>query len=134
MIKDNVALGLEMIMRILIADDSTIIRNSLRKLISAMNGRDEVIDAVNLSDTTNKIKEVKPDILILDLMMPGGSGFEAMNTVRELDYKITVIVLTNFATDLNRKRSEEEKVDYFLDKSNEFLKVLDICHKYRMRS
>jgi two-component system, NarL family, response regulator DevR len=120
-------------MKILIADDSLVIRTSLKKLIATVNGTELVAEATNVFDTIKKIKEVKPDLLILDIIMPGGSGFDVMQTVREQDYKITVIVLTNFADEFNRKRSVEEKADYFLDKSNEFMKVVDICNELKMK-
>lgn len=118
-------------MKLLIADDSLIIRNSLKKLIAAVVESDSVFEAVNVLDTIRKVKDVKPDVLILDLMMPGGSGFDVMKTVREQDYKIIVIALTNFATELNRKKAEEEAVDFFLDKSNEFSRVIEICNNLK---
>jgi DNA-binding NarL/FixJ family response regulator len=119
-------------MKILIADDSPVIRNSLRKLISTFNGSSTIFESGSVQDTIKKIAEVKPDILILDIMMPGGNGFDVMSCVRESENKITVIVLTNFATEPNRKKSIEEKVDYFLDKSTEFLKIVDICNGLKL--
>ena len=114
-------------LKVLISDDSNIIRKSLSKLVSQCGENIQVIEADTISDTIEKIKSLRPDILIQDIMMPGGTGFDVMKTVRKQDYKITVIVLTNFASELNRNRSIKEKADYFLDKSDEFAKVVDIC-------
>jgi DNA-binding response OmpR family regulator len=63
--------------------------------------------------------------------MPVGNGFDIMKTVREQNCKIIVIVLTNFATEINRKRSLEEKADYFLDNSKELKELVKICNKIK---
>lgn len=116
-------------MKILIADDSDVVRKSLVKLVLSVPGFDKPEEAENVANTKNKIIVFRPDVLILDVNMPNGSGFEVMKTVKEQDYKITVIILTNFATVYNKKKSIEAGIDYFLDKSTEFEKVVGILKK-----
>jgi DNA-binding response OmpR family regulator len=116
-------------MKVLIADDSSIIRKSLTKLLYTYVNHIDISEAIDVPDAIIKTKEIQPNILILDIMMPGGNGFDVMKTVREQDCKIIVIVLTNFATEINRKRSLEEKADYFLDKSEELKELIEICNE-----
>jgi len=120
-------------MNILIADDSMIIRESLSKLISRNNPEDMIAKAVNVGDAITKINETEPDLVVLDLAMPGGDGFDVMKEIRERHMETVVIMLTNFATESNRKKSREAKVDYFLDKTNEFEKVLEIIKQKRTK-
>ncbi|MHC1737072.1 MAG: response regulator transcription factor [Ignavibacteriaceae bacterium] len=113
-------------MKILIADDSMIIRESLSKLITRNNPEDIISKAVNVGDAIRKIKEIEPDLVILDLAMPGGDGFDVMKEIRKRGKETVVIMLTNYATENNRRKSLEAKVDFFLDKTNEFEKVIEI--------
>ncbi|MBU0558521.1 MAG: response regulator transcription factor [Bacteroidetes bacterium] len=116
-------------MKILIADDSDVVRKSLVKLILFVPGFDKPEEAKNVTNTKSKIIEFKPDVLILDINMPNGNGFDVIKTVKEQDYKITVIMLTNFTTENNKKKSIEAGINYFLDKSTEFEKVIGILKK-----
>jgi len=113
-------------MKILIADDSSIIRESLGKLISRNNPEAVITNAVNVRDAINKICEQNPDLIVLDLTMPGGDGFDVLREVQKRERKTTVILLTNYATDVNRKRGEQAKADFFIDKTDEFYKVIDV--------
>lgn len=70
-------------MKILIADDSSIIRESLGKLISRNNPEAVITNAVNVRDAINKICEQNPDLIVLDLTMPGGDGFDVLREVQK---------------------------------------------------
>lgn len=120
-------------MKILIADDSSIIRESLGKLISRNNPEAVITNAVNVRDAINKICEQNPDLIVLDLTMPGGDGFDVLREVQKRERKTTVILLTNYATDVNRKRGEQAKADFFFDKTDEFYKVIDVIKQKKKR-
>ena len=117
-------------MKVLIADDSILIRRSLVKLIGSLENVTEISESTNVPETVRLCNENKPDILVLDIRMPGGSGFDVLNSIRDHLDKITVIMLTKYSTSNFREEAEKFNVKYFFDKSNEFEKVLDVIKNY----
>jgi len=79
--------------RILIADDHPIFRDGLRRLLEAEPGLHVIGEASNGSEAVQLGRQLKPDVLLLDLAMPGHPGFEAL---RELGSSspIRIILLT----------------------------------------
>ena len=71
----------------LIADDSSLIRERLVGILFAINGIDTIAQAKDTSEAKNKIVELNPDIVILDIRMPGGGGFEVLRTMKEKNIK-----------------------------------------------
>ncbi len=67
----------------LIADDSSLIRDRLVELLSAFEGIDTIELARDTSEAKDKITKLNPDIVILDIGMPGGGGFEVLKTIKE---------------------------------------------------
>lgn len=109
-------------MKLLIADDSELLRKNLRKLLSDVKGISEVYESASVADTLQQLAKVQPDILLLDIQMPDGSGFDVLRT-KTTTPKL-IIVLTNFPTESNRRKSMSLGADYFLDKSNEYEKLI----------
>ncbi len=82
--------------KVLIADDQEIIRDSLELLISS-DSRFEVIGtAGNGRETVQKALEMKPDIIMMDIRMPELNGIECVNLIKEKDSRIKIIMLTTF--------------------------------------
>src|SRR4051812_47308082 len=79
--------------QILIADDHAIIRNGLRALL-ASDGTVKVIEADNGRKAVALAAEHKPDVIIMDLMMPDLNGIDAIRQVRRQDAGAKVIVLS----------------------------------------
>jgi two-component system response regulator DevR len=101
-----------------IADDSPIIRRRLVTLIDEL-GRFEVVGVAKTgTEAIDGVAELMPAVLILDMAMPGGGGFNALQVVKQRPSAPLVIVLTNHPT--YRQRSLEAGADYFFDKSAEF--------------
>ena len=84
---------LEQEVRILIADDHPIFRDGLRRLLEAEPGLHVIGEASNGAEAVKLGRQLKPDVLLLDLAMPGHPGFEAL---RELGSSspIRIILLT----------------------------------------
>ena len=85
---------------ILIVDDEDIIRNILDKLVRALGF--EAISAASSSDALTMIEQQRPDLILLDIMMPGSNSMEIIETVRE-DQRLnkTAIVMISGTDDLN---------------------------------
>ena len=77
-------------------------------------------------EATKSILELKPDVVILDIRMPGGSGIEVLRKIKQHKTAPAVIMLTNYPYPQYRKRCMDAGADFFLDKSSEFNKIVEI--------
>lgn len=118
-------------MKVLIADDSEIIRNSLIKLLSSIKFVGDIYEAQDVDEANDLISSINPDIMIVDIKMPGGSGFDVLKKARAEENDATIIVLTNYPNDQFRRKSMSLGARYFFDKSKDFKKIIDICSHYR---
>jgi len=84
-------------MKLLIADDSTPLRESLKSRLGDISGISEIIEAESQTETVRILEENTPDILILDLQLGDGSGFDVLARIRAMNTKIKVIVFTSFS-------------------------------------
>jgi two-component system response regulator NreC len=80
--------------RILIADDHAILRSGLRMLINTQSDMEVVGEAVDGEDAVRRVGELDPDIVLLDLTMPGMGGIRALEVIREKHPRSRVLVLT----------------------------------------
>ena len=113
-------------MYILLADDSQLIRRNLINLISRIEGVEQISEAEDVPHTVEQIRRSLPDVVILDLQMPGGSGLDVLTYIKEQKIDVNVIVLTNYVTEYYKKKSLELGAQHFFDKSTEFPKVITL--------
>ncbi|HEY3367051.1 MAG TPA: response regulator transcription factor [Symbiobacteriaceae bacterium] len=81
-------------MRILIADDHRVLRTGLRMLLQAQPGIEVVGEASNGEEAITRAVELHPDLVLLDLNMPGCGGACALHQIRERCPQTKVLVLT----------------------------------------
>lgn len=82
-------------MKILVADDSKIARKMIIKsLEDSLNGAYEIIEAQDGNEACEKYKEVKPNLVFLDLTMPVMDGFEALKKIKSFDNDAKMIVIS----------------------------------------
>ena len=79
---------------IVLADDHTLVRTGLRLLLEAEPDLEVVSEAGEVEATVRTVRGHKPDVLVLDLNMPGGSSLDAIATVQEASPGTRVVVLT----------------------------------------
>jgi CheY-like chemotaxis protein len=110
---------------VLIVDDSVEIRTRLCELLSALPGvRVEAVDSAQ--DARRALRSQPPDVVVLDLHMPTGSGFEVLDALQAGSTPATTIVLTNDPSPQWRRRCMLAGADFFFDKSIEFQRTIDI--------
>lgn len=87
--------------RIVIADDHAILRESLAALLSIDN--DFVVEgrASNGQEALALVQELHPDVLVLDLFMPHGDGFEVLRTLDRAGSRVAAVVLTGSESELD---------------------------------
>ncbi len=97
-------------MKALIIDDERLARVELRRLLTPYKEINIVGEAVNAEDALNKITELSPELIFLDIQMPGKNGFELLE---ELDSVPTVIFTTAY-DEYALKAFEYNAMDYLL--------------------
>jgi len=120
------------VLSILIVDDSQIVRERLTSMLNEMGSVKIIGYADNPLSATESIVNNKPDIVILDIFLTGGSGIHVLKNIRSRNMTSKVIVLTNYAQEQYRKKCFEEGADFFFDKSIEFDRIIDVIQKLRV--
>jgi len=113
-------------MKIVIVDDSKMLRQRIIEMLSDIPAAEIAGEAENANEAIKIIEVVKPDILILDIRMPGGGGIEVLNKINKKSLPIKIIVFTNYPYPQYKKKCFELGADYFFDKSTEFEKVKEV--------
>ncbi len=80
--------------RVLIADDHALVRAGIRALVERIDGVVVVGEAGKGSEALELVRQFCPDLILLDITMPDGNGFEVLDQVTKLYPEIKVIVLT----------------------------------------
>jgi two-component system LytT family response regulator len=95
----------------LIIDDERLARNELRRLLEPFTHINIVGEAVNGDDALAKIAELKPDLLFLDIQMPGKTGFEVLGALQD---HIPEVIFTTAYDEYALKAFEFNAADYLL--------------------
>jgi DNA-binding NarL/FixJ family response regulator len=105
---------------VFIADDSDVIRTRLAELLAGVPDIVVVGQAGDVPSAKAGIAQTRPDIAILDIRMPGGSGIDVLREIkRDRAAKPCVIMYTNYGLPQYRKACAAAGADYFFDKSAE---------------
>ena len=113
--------------KVLVADDEDSLRVLLRAVINSEEGFD-FAEAVDGDDVLDRIKENKPEILILDVMMPGKTGFEVCEILKQDPHNkdIEIVILTAKGQESDQEWAKSCGADYFLRKPFSPLELIDI--------
>ena len=80
--------------RILLADDHPVVRAGLRALLDAQPDMHVVGEAADGGDAIEQVRLLQPDLVVMDIAMPGVGGLEATRRLRDLNLETRVLVLT----------------------------------------
>ena len=100
---------------ILIVDDERPVRNAMRGILEAEGF--EVVLAKNGGEALEKFSSRRPDLVLLDVMMPGKSGIQVCEEMRRADPLVPVIFLSAVPTDTTKVRAFGAGADGYLEKS-----------------
>ncbi|KGE72045.1 response regulator [Spirochaeta lutea] len=117
-------------MKVLIADDSGMLRHHLSKLISPIPGISRIDESHSLFSTLQQLQVEQPQVLILDLQLGDGSGFQVLEFLKSRENRPKVIVFTNFPSDHNRARCLKLGADMLLDKSFDHKRLVQVLREY----
>src|SRR5690349_5439572 len=105
------------LIRTLIADDHALVRAGIRALVEKIKGISVVGEAGKGSEALKLVKELKPDLVLLDITMPDGTGFDVLHRLSAKYPGIRVIVLTVHEAGEYATRAMREGASGFLPKS-----------------
>lgn len=83
--------------RILIVDDHEVVREGLRALLNRKDGFSVVGEAGTVEQAVAEAAKTEPDVIVMDVRLPDGSGIEACREIREVRPQTKVIMLTSYA-------------------------------------
>ena len=102
--------------RVLLADDHELVRAGVRKVLENSPGIEVVGEASRGDETLTKLAELDPDVLLLDLNMPGGDGFEVLRRARDEAGGTRIVVLSLHLQAEYVSRAVRDGADGYLSK------------------
>ena len=123
-----------------IVDDSEAMRERLAELACDIAGIEVMGQSGNPFDALNSIKKEHPDIVILDIRLPGKSGVELLKDIKRESPAPIVIMITNYSHHQYRQGCMSAGANYFFSKINEFdmiretLRRIELDHQNKIDS
>jgi len=116
-------------MEIFLVEDSEPVRERLQRMLSEVPGAHIGGHATQARAAIRDILEKKPDVVVLDLKLDEGSGFDVLKEVHGREPGIDFYMLSNFASEPYRRYALRLGAIDFFDKSSEFERVRDVIAK-----
>lgn len=82
---------------VLVVDDHPVVRQGLRAFLSSREDMEVVGEAADGDEAIRKLRHLRPDVALVDLVMPGTGGLEVLRQAAELGLATRIVVLTSFA-------------------------------------
>jgi DNA-binding NarL/FixJ family response regulator len=112
--------------KIFLVEDSHMVLARLETMLASIPGTRVCGTAANAERAIRGILEEKPDVVLCDLKLATGSGFDVLRAVRAAAPEIEVYMLSNFASEPYRRLAAELGARDFFDKSSEIERVRDL--------
>lgn len=105
-------------LKTLIVEDNVDFRNTLREILE--NSFDFILfeEAAEGEEAMRKIQDFLPDLVFMDLKLPGESGLDLTRKIKQVREEIVVIILTNYDLPEYREAARMSGADYFLSKGS----------------
>ena len=96
-IQDTSKITVEEIMNVVLVDDSPLVRERVANIISEIPGVIVIGEAGNSFEAIAVVRKTKPDVVILDIKMPGESGLQVLRKLKNEFEELRIIMLTNYS-------------------------------------
>ena len=113
-------------MQVFVVEDSIPVRERLLALLQELPGTEVVGHAADAEAAIRGILSVRPDVVLLDLSLAQGSGFDVLRAVRPAAPQIDFYMLSNFSAYPYRSLAESLGVRGFFDKTKELERVCEV--------
>lgn len=112
--------------RLFLADDSDFVRQRLKERLLEIEGIQIVGEAANVVDASRIINAQKPDVLILDLRMPGGNTLALLKSLQTQPHVPVTIIYTSFSYPQYRDAYLSAGADHFFDKTKDTDQLIEL--------
>lgn len=102
-------------LKVLICDDSALIRKKLRKILEVCRCK-HIEEAENGIAAIEKAKELNPDLIFMDIVMPGKDGIEALEDIKRDNPKVKVVMASSAGTQSHLKKALDHGAYDFIQK------------------
>ncbi|AXI24670.1 response regulator [Methanofervidicoccus sp. A16] len=117
------------IVRTLVVDDSAFMRNILKKILSSTNKYVVVGEASNGKEAIEKARELKPDLITMDIVMPEMDGIEATRRIKKEFPDIKIVMCTSVDQEKKMIEAIEAGADGYIVKPFQAPKILEQLNK-----
>jgi len=104
--------------RVLVVDDHAPFRRLLSDFLSSHSSVVVVGEAANGIDAIQKADELYPDLILMDIAMPGMSGFDATRAIKAKHPKTRVVVISSHVGEVYRKAAIDNSADGYIEKNS----------------
>jgi two-component system chemotaxis response regulator CheY len=101
---------------VLIVDDATYVRNRLKKIVDNIDFAEVVGEASNGEDAVSLYKDLKPDLVTMDLVMPNYDGLQAIDSIMKFDKSAKIIVVSAMGQELSVAEAMEKGAREYIKK------------------
>jgi len=113
------------VISVLLVDDHPVVIEGLRKLLEAAGDIDVIGTANDASQAIERAKSLRPNVILLDLRMPGATGIQATRRLREQEFAGAIILLTSYGDQAYVRQALEAGADGYLLKSTPSEELID---------
>jgi DNA-binding NarL/FixJ family response regulator len=111
--------------RLMLVDDHAVLRDGLKNILDMESDITVVGEAVNGNEAITKVKEFQPDVILMDINIPGKNGIEATKIIKEAHPSIKILMLTMYNHDEYFMSAIREGADGYLLKDAPSEHVID---------
>jgi DNA-binding NarL/FixJ family response regulator len=121
-------LGGNALIRIVIADDSHLVRQGIRALLEKEKDIQVVGEAADGREAIELVERLLPDVVVMDISMPGLNGIEAVKRIRALDVKTRIVILSMYSDESLVREALKNGVNGYLTKRALTEELLSAVH------
>jgi DNA-binding NarL/FixJ family response regulator len=120
------------LLRVLIADSSSLIADRFRAVLTEVVNVTVVGQYVSGKKTLNSVKELSPDLVLLDQSISDGGGIKLLRAIKKHNINILVMMLLNFDSIQYRDKLRQSGADFVFFKSTELSDIIDAVTRLSM--
>lgn len=115
--------------RILVVDDHDLVRMGIVRMLADVNGYQVVGDAKSGEEAVSKMRSLMPDVVLMDVKMPGMGGLEATKKLLSINPEVKIIAVTACDDNLYPTRLMQAGAVWYVTKGAEFNEITDAINK-----